>query len=707
MYALTIRWSLIGSTVAALAACGPDYVPPTISGFAATGAAMANANVTARCVSGPELTGTTDANGLFVLTLNNQTAPCIVRVASGGVTLHSFANGSGRLNVTPLTELSVGKALGADPATVFASFDGTKASTIANGLAAAKASIKTQVEALTGASISGDIFTSSFRVGEPDDVVLDKFAAKLQAIGRPFSSLQANAATGSSLLLAVQAAARGSLASPQGQGTLVDAGTLNVVAPAQLVALTGPARCGIELHQIHYNTAGILGETATASGALLLPRCPSDSHNGALLAYGKGTDVDRVRTLARLDDSETMLLAMMYAAQGYTVVATDYLGFAKSSYNFHPYLHAETQAASIIDSIRAARIVAQNRGVALSGDVILTGYSQGGHASMAAQRTIEGDSALANEISVVAAAHLAGPYNLAQALELNAPILGYQVFVPYMITSWQKIYNDLYTKASDVFKAPYASYIETLLPSSQYSYETLYSSQSLPYVAPDQALALMFDAAYMQAVQTNASHPLRIAGLKNQLLGWGPKADVMLCSGSQDPTVPFQLHQLAAYQDLNSRATASRTLATRSPYQSRSLPAGTVLYYEVTGSNQGSVYGNGIYTDDSSLAAAAVHAGVLASGQTGVVKVTLLGAQTSYSGTASNGVTSMNWAQWDRSYSVSAAGPAPEKVISVDVNDTVMQLHGQSFDITKYHGTYVPPLCHAQARQFFNQKLPS
>jgi hypothetical protein len=217
----------------------------------------------------------------------------------------------------------------------------------------------------------------------------------------------------------------------------------------------------------------------------------------------------------------------------------------------------------------------------------------------------------------------------------------------------------------------------------------------------------MFDAAYMQAVQTNASHPLRIAGLKNQLLGWGPKADVMLCSGSQDPTVPFQLHQLAAYQDLNGRATASRTLATGPLYESRSLPAGTVLYYEVTGSDQGSVYGSGIYTDASSLAAAAVHAGVLASGQKGVVKVTLQGVQTSFAGTSSNGVTSRSLGAFGGSFSVSAAGPAPEKVISVDVNDTVMQLYGQSFDITKYHGTYVPPLCHAQARQFFNQKLPS
>lgn len=51
---------------------------------------------------------------------------------------------------------------------------------------------------------------------------------------------------------------------------------------------------------------------------------------------------------------------------------------------------------------------------------------------------------------------------------------------------------------------------------------------------------------------------------------------------------------------------------------------GKSFYFEVTGSNTGSVWGADIYTDDSSLATAAVHAGVLGVGQKGVIKVTIL-----------------------------------------------------------------------------------
>ncbi len=71
----------------------------------------------------------------------------------------------------------------------------------------------------------------------------------------------------------------------------------------------------------------------------------------------------------------------------------DYLGYAKSTYAFHPYLHADSQATTVIDSVRAARNAADAVGAKLSGKVMFTGYSQGGHASMAAHRAAERDHA--------------------------------------------------------------------------------------------------------------------------------------------------------------------------------------------------------------------------------------------------------------------------------------------------------------------------
>src|SRR5262245_20378445 len=52
----------------------------------------------------------------------------------------------------------------------------------------------------------------------------------------------------------------------------------------------------------------------------------------------------------------------------------------------------------------------------------------------------------------------------------------------------------------------------------------------------------------------------------------------------------------------------------------------------------GSVWGTDIYTDDSSLATVVIHAGLLRDGQQGVIRVTMLAGQSSYQGSARNGV---------------------------------------------------------------------
>lgn len=98
---------------------------------------------------------------------------------------------------------------------------------------------------------------------------------------------------------------------------------------------------------------------------------------------------------------------------------------------------------------------------------------------------------------------------------------------------------------------------------------------------------------------------------------------------------------------------------------------GQTFAFRVTGSASGSVWGTGIYTDDSTLARAAVHAGLLQVGQTGVVRVTILPGQQSYQGSTQNGVNSGNYGSWSGSYSFvrqpggSVPGPVSARLIAV------------------------------------------
>ncbi|MEY2951954.1 MAG: hypothetical protein RLZZ401_41, partial [Pseudomonadota bacterium] len=380
---------------------------------------------------------------------------------------------------------------------------------------------------------------------------------------------------GAGVSVAALLAACGGSSDP-GKGALVESpATVTTISVAQmdastaasgLQAISGKAKCDVKMVALNYSTTGTKAEAANASGVLLLP---GGTCTGAapLLAYARGTDVLKTRTLASATDGETLLLAAVYAAQGYAVVATDYLGYAKSGYSYHPYLHADTEASAVVDSIRAARNAAAGLSAPLSGKVMLAGYSQGGHASMAAHRAIERDNA--TEISVVAGAHLAGPYNLSGSLKVPVAIAGYQVFVPFVVTSWQKVYSTIYSDVKAVFKAPYADYIESLMPNPTLNATGLIVSGKLPGAngeTPAQARDAMFQSAYLTDVQTNNNNALYLAGKKNDLLGWSPKAKVLLCGGAGDPTVPPTIHQNVMKADFDSRGLTNVSSVDVDPY---------------------------------------------------------------------------------------------------------------------------------------------
>lgn len=396
---------------------------------------------------------------------------------------------------------------------------------------------------------------------------------------------------------------RGSLVEPAAGGQVatltaaqIDAGT----AASGLQAITGAARCDVEFVSLAYRTLGAQGEDRLASrepiqasGALLLPVGACADVAAPLLAYAKGTDVRKPRSLANPQDSEAFLLAAMYAAQGYVVVAPDYLGYAKSNYPFHPYLHADSEASTVIDAIRAARKAAEELGAPLTGEVMLSGYSQGGHSSMATHRAIEAD--IADEIAVVAGAHLAGPYNLSGSFanaDLDNPIAGYQFFVPFIVTAWQKVYGNIYTDPAAIFKAPYAAGIEDLLPSPTLDYTTLVTSGALPGGTPKQAQDALFDLAYLADVKTNPENPVFVDAQRNDLLGWTPVAPVMLCGGAGDPTVPPAMHQDVLMADFTARGVANVTSVDVDPMIQQAFGPGGVAPTDPTTPAFATYYGS-------------------------------------------------------------------------------------------------------------------
>ena len=72
-------------------------------------------------------------------------------------------------------------------------------------------------------------------------------------------------------------------------------------AQSGLQALSGKARCDVNVISLNYSTVGPKGEVTNASGVLLMP-AGTCGNAAPLVAYAKGTDVQKPRTLVNPQD---------------------------------------------------------------------------------------------------------------------------------------------------------------------------------------------------------------------------------------------------------------------------------------------------------------------------------------------------------------------------------------------------------------------
>jgi hypothetical protein len=78
-----------------------------------------------------------------------------------------------------------------------------------------------------------------------------------------------------------------------------------------------------------------------------------------------------------------------------------------------------------------------------------------------------------------------------------------------------------------------------------------------------------------------------------------------------------------------------------------------VLTFTVTGADSGgNLWGTDVYTTDSRLAMAAVHAGVLQVGETGAVRVKIIASPNAFAGSTQRGIVSSNYGRYTAAYQV-------------------------------------------------------
>jgi poly(3-hydroxybutyrate) depolymerase len=355
--------------------------------------------------------------------------------------------------------------------------------------------------------------------------------------------------------------------------------------------------CTISVYHLEYDTVDPAGNLTPASGALMVPSGSAACEGGRpIVEYAHGTQTDQSFDIANFSTSENdegILLAAVFAAAGYIVVAPNYVGYDISTLGYHPYLVASQQADDMIDALSAARSALPTAAAPSTtdgGKLFVTGYSQGGYVAMATHRAMQ-----AAGTAVTAAAPLSGPYALSafgDAIFAGEVSLSATLNVIMIAGSYQHTYGNLYAASTDVFSSTYATGIESLLPSTT-PVSTLESENKLPTSAlfsstpPNPAYAgetpatapatlaavfaqgfaasgyLVLNSYRSSYLEDAAAHPdggfplltdavppaspslgLRIDLKTNDLRSWAPTAPELLCAGSSDPTVFYINTQL-------------------------------------------------------------------------------------------------------------------------------------------------------------------
>lgn len=306
-----------------------------------------------------------------------------------------------------------------------------------------------------------------------------------------------------------------------------------VNAQAQADGLPPMAQYGLRIVKISYKTPDVNGHLVTASGALVLP--VGTSGPLPLLSYQHGTQVTRTSTSSTFN-GEIAFVALVFAASGYAVISADYLGLGDAP-GPHPYLHADSEATACTDMLRAARDAASGLNVAFGSKLFLTGYSQGGHVTMALHRALERDAK--REFTVTASAPLDGPYDLSGSVlpaVLDHPVEHSGFEVAYLLTAYQSLYK-IYDAHNAAFAPPYDKTLPPLFD-SHHTFEEISATVPMDpkhYLKPD----------FVHDVRTNPNNPTFKALKRNNVYDWKPVAPVKLIHAKGDGEVTYQNAEVA------------------------------------------------------------------------------------------------------------------------------------------------------------------
>ncbi len=312
---------------------------------------------------------------------------------------------------------------------------------------------------------------------------------------------------------------------------------------------------GIVLHKITYKTT-FQGNEIEASGLIVVPDVAGSY---PLLSGQHGTIFSNAQAPSAFSLSQGLSGFEFFGAGGFITIIPDYIGFGSSKEILHPYYNSKYTASAIVDMIKAAKEFLTKEKIIFSDKLFLTGYSEGGYATLAAQKSIENVPIEGLTLTAVAAG--AGGYNINGVMDeiVKNDTYDSPAYLAFIIYSYIKT-NNWTEPLTDFFKEPYASKIPDLLDGSK--------SQGQVNTVLTKNLEDLFNDVFLTAIRSGARLTLTSELSKNSVHDFVPQKSLKLYHSPNDDIIPI----------VNSETTAATMIANG---------AASVEFIEIGGSSHG------------------------------------------------------------------------------------------------------------------------
>jgi len=270
------------------------------------------------------------------------------------------------------------------------------------------------------------------------------------------------------------------------------------------------------------------GKEINASGLLGIPK--NTPTPPSIISAQHGTlFVDQAAPTNITNSQEAFSGLEMLASAGFITAVPDYIGYGDTKNEQHPYYDQEYAASAVVDMLTATKAYLAKEKIAASNRLFLTGYSEGGYITMAAQKEIESNPAHGLVLTAVSAG--AGAYDLTEMLNNVANASRYEEpgFLATLLISYNSVY-EWNRPLTDFYQKQYADKLPTLLDGSKNRREI---NGSLTVVTKD-----LFNPTFFANLKVAGQEKqLKDALEKNSFNNWTPKTQTRLFHGSDDKAV--------------------------------------------------------------------------------------------------------------------------------------------------------------------------